>query len=65
MKSYGSVAHACTCLIHRAGSLVEVKADFQIEDAVVLAKQRSAEQMAAASSMEYLMVKATEANRGI
>lgn len=45
--------------------LVEVKADFQIEDAVVLAKQRSAEQMAAASSMEYLMVKATEANRGI
>lgn len=45
--------------------LVEVKADFQVEDTVVLAKQRSAEQMAAASKMEYLMVKATEAERGV
>lgn len=45
--------------------IVEVKADFQVEDAVVLAKQRSAIQMAEASRMEYRIVKATEAGRGI
>jgi len=45
--------------------IVEVKADYQVEDAVVMAKQRSAQQMAEASRMEYRMVKATEAGRGI
>lgn len=45
--------------------IVEVKADFQVEDSVVMAKQQSARRMAEASAMEYRMVKATEAGRGI
>lgn len=45
--------------------IVEVKADFQVEDSVVMAKQQSARRMAEASEMEYRMVKATEAGRGI
>jgi len=40
--------------------IVEIKADFQVEDAVVKAKQAYAEQLATASEMTYRMVKATE-----
>jgi type III restriction enzyme len=40
--------------------IIEVKADFQVDDTVVKAKQEYAEQLAAASEMSYLMVKATE-----
>lgn len=45
--------------------IVEVKADFQVEDSIVQAKQAYAEQLAEASKMTYLMVKATEAGRGL
>lgn len=41
--------------------IVEIKADYQVEDTVVKAKQEYAEQLAAASEMTYRMVKATEA----
>jgi type III restriction enzyme len=44
--------------------IVEVKADNQIEEAVVQAKQDFATQMAVASGMEYKMVKATAATSG-
>jgi hypothetical protein len=40
----------------------EEKADNQIEDAVVQAKQEFAQQIAVASGMEYRMIKATDAN---
>ena len=42
--------------------IVEVKADNQIDDAVVQAKKEFAEQMAVASGMEYRLIKATDAN---
>jgi hypothetical protein len=42
--------------------IVEVKADNQIEDAVVQAKQEFAQQIAVASGMEYRMIKASDAN---
>lgn len=45
--------------------IVEVKADFQVDDTVVKAKQAYAEQLAAASRMTYRMVKATEVGRGL
>ena len=45
--------------------IVEVKADFQVDDTVVQAKQEYAEQLASASKMAYLMVKATEAGKGL
>jgi hypothetical protein len=45
--------------------IVEVKADFQVEDTVVMAKERSAQQMAEASKMEYRMIKASEAGMGV
>lgn len=42
--------------------IVEVKADHQIDDAVVQAKKEFAEQLAVASGMEYRLIKATDAN---
>jgi hypothetical protein len=42
--------------------IVEVKADDQIEDAVVPAKQEFARQMAVASGMEYQMMPSSEAD---
>jgi len=46
--------------------IVEVKADNQIEDAVVQAKKDFAQQIAVASGMEYQIIKSTDAdNRNI
>ncbi len=42
--------------------IVEVKADYQIEDAVVQAKKDFAHQIAVASGMEYKIIKATDAS---
>ncbi|MCX8999125.1 DEAD/DEAH box helicase family protein [Rhizobiaceae bacterium BDR2-2] len=42
--------------------IVEVKADNQVDDAVVQAKMEFAEQLAVASGMEYRLLKATDAN---
>jgi len=42
--------------------IVEVKADNQIEDAIVQAKMDFAQQIAVASGMEYRMIKASDAN---
>lgn len=42
--------------------IVEVKADNQIDDAVVKSKKEFAEQLAVASGMEYRLIKATDAN---
>ena len=44
--------------------IVEVKADNQIADAVVLAKKDFARQIAVASGMEYQIIKATDAKEG-
>jgi len=44
--------------------MFEVKADYQIEDAVVLAKKKWAYEMATASGMKYEMVPATKAKFG-
>jgi len=44
--------------------IVEVKADNQIEDAVVQAKKDFAQQIAVASGMEYLLIKSTDADHG-
>ena len=43
--------------------IVEVKADNQIEDAVVQAKKDFAQQIAVASGMEYRILKSTDADR--
>lgn len=43
--------------------IVEVKADNQIEDAVVRAKKESAEQIAVASGMEYQILKSSDADK--
>ena len=43
--------------------IVEVKADNQIDDSVVLAKKEFAEQLAVASGMEYRLIKATDASQ--
>lgn len=43
--------------------IVEVKADNQIEDAVVQAKKEFAEQMAVASGMEYRILKSSDADK--
>lgn len=43
--------------------IVEVKADNQIEDAVVHAKKDFAQQIAAASGMEYRIMKSTDADK--
>lgn len=40
--------------------LVEVKADFQIDDAIVLAKARAAEEMAVESGVQYIMYPASQ-----
>jgi hypothetical protein len=42
--------------------IVEVKADNQIEDAVVQAKKEFAQQIAVASGMEYQIIKSTDAD---
>ena len=42
--------------------IVEVKADNQIEDAVVQAKKDFAQQIAIASGMEYRIIKSTDAD---
>lgn len=42
--------------------IVEVKADNQIEDAVVQAKKEFAQQMAVASGMEYRIMKSSDAD---
>ena len=42
--------------------IVEVKADNQVDDAIVQAKKEFAEQLAVASGMEYRLMKATDAN---
>lgn len=44
--------------------IVEVKADYQIEAPVVLAKRTFAEMTAAASDMAYVLLKASDAQRG-
>lgn len=44
-------------------ALLEVKADNQLDDAVVLAKKDYAEQLANASGWQYLVIKASEAER--
>jgi hypothetical protein len=44
--------------------IVEVKADNQIEDAVVQAKKDFAQQIAVASGMEYRIMKSTDADKG-
>ncbi len=41
--------------------IVEVKADNQVEDAVVQAKKEFAQQMAVASGMEYRILKSSDA----
>ena len=43
--------------------IVEVKADNQIEDAVVQAKKDFAQQIAVASGMEYHVLKSTDADK--
>lgn len=43
--------------------IVEVKADNQIEDAVVQAKKEFAQQIAVASGMEYRMIKSSDADK--
>jgi type III restriction enzyme len=43
--------------------IVEVKADNQIEDAVVQAKKDFAQQIAMASGMEYQIIKSTDADK--
>jgi hypothetical protein len=43
--------------------IVEVKADNQIEDAVVLAKQEFARQVAVASGMDYRILKSSDADK--
>ena len=45
--------------------LIEVKGDNKIDDQVVLAKMNYTKQMATASSMEYLLIRASEANQKI
>ena len=42
--------------------IVEVKADYRVDDAVVQAKIEFAQQLAVASGMEYRLIKATDAN---
>ena len=44
--------------------IVEVKADNQIEDAVVQAKKEFAQQIAIASGMEYRMIGSKDADKG-
>ncbi len=44
--------------------IVEVKADYQIEAPVVVAKRSFAEKTAAASNMTYFLLKASDAQRG-
>jgi hypothetical protein len=43
--------------------IVEVKADYQVEDAVVQAKKEFAHQIAVASGMEYRILKSTDADK--
>lgn len=43
--------------------IVEVKADNQIDNAVVKAKEEFAEQIAVASGMEYRMLKSSDADK--
>ena len=45
-------------------TIVEVKGDNMIEDRVVLAKKRFAEQIAGASKMTYSVIKGTDAEKG-
>ena len=42
--------------------IVEVKADNQVDDAVVQAKKEFAQQLAVASGMEYHLIKSTDAD---
>lgn len=44
--------------------IVEVKGDHQVDEPVVLAKKRYAEEMAGASGMRYEMIKGTDAEAG-
>ena len=44
--------------------IVEVKADYQIEAPVVLAKKTFAEKIAAASNMQYVLLKSSDAQKG-
>src|SRR5260370_22555236 len=44
--------------------IVEVKADYQIDAPVVLAKKAFAEKLAAASNMKYVIIKASDAQKG-
>lgn len=43
--------------------IVEVKGDHQVDDAVVQAKKDFAQQIAAASGMEYQIIKSTDADQ--
>lgn len=51
-------------LLDKSYVMFEVKADYQIDDAVVQAKKKWAHEMAAASGMKYEMVAATQAGIG-
>jgi len=44
--------------------IIEVKADYQIDVPVVLAKKAYAEKLAAASNMKYFILKASDAQKG-
>lgn len=44
--------------------IIEVKADNQIDAPVVLAKRDFTEQIAKASNMQYIMIKASDAQKG-
>jgi hypothetical protein len=45
--------------------IVEIKADYMVNDPVILAKQEYAEKIAALNKMTYVMIPGTEAGRGI
>ena len=45
--------------------IIEVKADFQFEDSIVLAKSKAAKEYASESNIEYKMIKGTDAAAGL
>jgi hypothetical protein len=45
-------------------TIIEVKADNQIEDQIVQAKKQFTEQMAVASGMSYEIIKSSDASKG-
>lgn len=45
--------------------IIEVKADFQFEDSIVVAKSKAAKEYASESNIEYKMIKGTDAAAGL